>query len=53
MDYQPSQSGPGKRLRVICGLHIDADDFVTKAPIPLDVFRDHRGRWCVAPKEEV
>ena len=54
MGYQPTaQAG---RLRIVCGFHFEADELAEQAEgftrIAMDVFRDARGRWCFAPKEE-
>lgn len=52
---QPSSIGG--RLRVICGFRFEAErdrDAAQKLcpDIPLEVFRDKRGRWCYGPQEE-
>lgn len=54
MDYQPTKTGG--RLRVVCGFHFEADEFAEYAQHysgrDMEVFRDHLGRWCAAPKEK-
>lgn len=55
MGYQPTSARTG-RLRVASGLRFEAEEFAAAAAaftgIGMDVFRDHRGYWCVAPTEE-
>lgn len=60
MGAQPTSPASQPRLRVVFGFHFEADDFVvwstSFAKVPLDVWRDNRGRWSVSesdpPKEK-
>jgi len=56
MGYQPTSPASEPRLRVVMQFHFEADEFADHAHhftrIPMEVWRDQRGRWSVSPKEE-
>jgi hypothetical protein len=55
MGYQPTSPASQPRLRVTWEFHFEADEFADHAHhftlLPMDVWRDNRGRWSVSPKE--
>lgn len=52
MGYQPTAPASQNRLRVVCSLRYEADEFARLNSVPdLEVWRDNLGRWSVSPRE--